>query len=100
MNKPTPNQLDTKPGPAAGEAPAPTEKSDTPKAARITVKSGETRAATPGDKDESFTVENGGTLNAWAGGLVKDVLVQGDKAWDSVTGLGGVGGIAFISGAT
>ena len=100
VNKPTPNQLDTKPGPAAGEAPAPTEKSDTPKAARITVKSGETRAATPGDKDESFTVENGGTLNAWAGGLVKDVLVQGDKAWDSVTGLGGVGGIAFISGAT
>jgi outer membrane autotransporter protein len=88
----------TRPGPVTGEVPAPIEKTDTPKAERITIKSGETRAATPSDKDESFTVENGGTLNAWAGGLAKDVLVQGVKAWDVVTGLGGTGGIAYILG--
>ncbi|MCH4554415.1 hypothetical protein, partial [Aestuariibaculum lutulentum] len=44
------------------------------------------------------TVRNGGDLDVLNGGLVKDLTVEGDKAWDSVTGLGGVGGVAFIVG--
>ncbi|MGV2815933.1 hypothetical protein ACNPO7_06765, partial [Phyllobacterium calauticae] len=46
----------------------------------------------------TVTVRNGGWLDVLNGGLVKDVTVEGDKAWDVTTGLGGVGGVAFISG--
>jgi outer membrane autotransporter protein len=46
---------------------------------------------------DKVTVRNGGRLNVSTGGWVKDVLVQGDKAWDA-SGKGGVGGLAYILG--